>query len=60
MHPFFDEKEYFAGAYENNLFVIKVSKNTLNINEAVRISLKKNCFLNVFFLFFRQIKILTK
>ncbi len=35
MHPFFDEKEYFAGAYENNLFVIKVSKNTLNINEAV-------------------------
>ncbi len=35
MHPFFDEKEYFAGAYENNLFIIKVSKNTLNINEAV-------------------------
>ena len=35
MHPFFDEKEYLAGAYENNLFVLKVSKNILNINEAV-------------------------
>ena len=35
MHPFFDEKEYFAGAYENSLFVIKVSKNSLNTNEAV-------------------------
>jgi WD40 repeat protein len=34
MHPFFDEKEYLAGAYENNLFILKVSKNELNINEA--------------------------
>lgn len=34
MHPFFDEKEYFAGAYENNLFICKVSKNVLNINDA--------------------------
>ena len=34
MHPFFDEKEYFAGAYENNIFVLKVSKNSININEA--------------------------
>jgi hypothetical protein len=36
MHPFFDEKEYFAGASENRLFVLKVSKNNLNIGEAVR------------------------
>jgi WD40 repeat protein len=34
MHPFFDEKEYLAGAYENNIFILKVSKNELNINEA--------------------------
>jgi WD40 repeat protein len=34
MHPFFDEKEYFAGTYENNIFVLKVSKNLLNINES--------------------------
>jgi WD40 repeat protein len=36
MHPFFDEKEYLAGAYENNIFVLKVSKNELNIVEAKR------------------------
>ena len=37
MHPFFDEKEYFAGAYENNLFLMKVSKNSINkIDENVK------------------------
>ena len=30
MHPFFDEKENFAAAYENNIFVLKVSKNILD------------------------------
>jgi hypothetical protein len=48
MHPFFDEKEYFAGAYENNLFVIKVSKNTLNINEAVKNFYFYNSKINLF------------
>lgn len=30
MHPFFDEKEYFAGSFEKSILIYKVSKNSLN------------------------------